>query len=174
MKAVESTFSEEVRFGCLFTHKQKIIPCMKTTEVSAKDVIWRLSSKLSHRLPWQRSVSARRKVKLQTLIIWWCPVLRFPQFFPTRQLCLLSCWSHNGEQKLRVRRGPCWRCEPPLRARLEYLLWVGGRGRTVAFFPKGICHFTLHQSSGNKEPWDMLNLWYMLMYGWSTRFGEIF
>lgn len=122
--SIESTFSKKVGFGFLFTHKQKIISCMKTTEVSVKDVIWRLSSKFSQSLPWQRSVSTRRKVKLQTLIIWCCPVLHFPQFFPNRQLWLLSSWSHTAEQKFWVRRGPCWWCEHPLRARLEDLLWV--------------------------------------------------
>lgn len=36
---VESAFTEEVRFGLLFAQNQKIILCMKTTAVFAKDVI---------------------------------------------------------------------------------------------------------------------------------------
>lgn len=162
--SVELTFSENIRFGSLFTHKQKIIPCMKTTEVSVKDVIWRLSSKLSQSLPWQRSVSTRRKVKMQTLIIWCCSVLPFPQFFPTRQLWLLSSWSHTAEQKLWVRRGPAGGVSTHWEQGWCVFCGFGGCGRTGALFSKGICHFSLHQSSCNKEPWDTMNSWYLLIY----------
>lgn len=170
--SVGSTFSEEVRFGSVFTHNQKIIPCMKTTDVSVKDVIWRLSSKLSQSSPWKRPVSTRRKVKLRTLITCCCPVLRFPLFFfPIRHLVAEFLVSHWWAEAVSSQQGPAGGLSTHWEPGWSFFCGFGGRGMIVALCSKGICHFSLLQSSPNKELWDKLNLWYMLMYWQSTRFG---